>query len=393
MTVLYFDCFSGASGDMILGALLDAGAPLDRVRSSLEALDIEGWELSVDHVHRGHLRATRAEVVVAGAARTTRTLRDVIDIIDRASLTEPIRRRARCCFNILAEAEGRVHGVEPEDVHFHDVGSLDAIIDVVACSTAFEHFGTDHVVTSAIATGTGTIDGPHGTLPLPAPAVVEILQSRGATMFGRGHTELVTPTGAALLATFSDDFGDLPSMTLEGSGYGAGHHDLATPNVLRVLVGRSVDAPRARSRSLVIETNVDDMSPELVPHLIDRLLEAGAHDAWVTPIVMKKGRPALTVSVLAASEAREQLAHIIYREATTLGLRLSHIDRDVLERRWVDVVVEDHPVRVKLGIHDGEIVNSSPEYDDARAVAYATGLPLKKVYALAIAAAASSAQP
>ncbi|MFN2488956.1 MAG: nickel pincer cofactor biosynthesis protein LarC [Actinomycetota bacterium] len=389
MTTLYFECFSGASGDMIMGALLDAGASEQRVRSSLDALQLDGWELHVSTVSRAGIRATRAEIAITETVAPCRRHRDVVAIIKGSPLPETIARRALRTFELLADAEARVHSTSREEVHFHEVGAVDAIVDVVGCCAAFEHFRPHHVVTSAIATGAGITAGAHGSLPLPAPAVTEILQRRKASIFGRGKAELITPTGAALLGAFSDEFGRLPAMKLHASGYGAGARELDTPNVLRVFVGERDENGR-RAQATVIEANLDDMNPELVPHVIGELMSAGAQDAWVTPIVMKKGRPGLTLSVLASPAERTKLTEIIHRETTTLGVRVVPVIKDALERRWIEVDVAGRPVRVKIGMQRGEAVNVGPEYDDARAAARASGLPLKQVYALAVKAAEAS---
>ncbi|HEX3327485.1 MAG TPA: nickel pincer cofactor biosynthesis protein LarC, partial [Actinomycetota bacterium] len=294
MKALYFDCFSGASGDMILGALLDAGASEDQVRASLDAIGVQGWNLQLSQVQRGPLRSSRAEISVTEGGGQ-RSHRDIVALLDRASLAPAIRERSKSVFGALALAEGRIHSVPPEDVLFHEVGGLDAIIDVVGCCAALEHFLPARIVTSPIATGGGLVQTAHGPLPLPAPAVTEILQGSGAALVERGDKELITPTGAALLSVFSDGFGSIPPMTIEGSGYGAGAGGGEVPNVLRVLTGELIDEPGSEvPAAILIETNLDDMAPELLPYVIDSLLEAGAYDAWITPILMKKGRPGFT---------------------------------------------------------------------------------------------------
>lgn len=379
MNVLYFDCFSGAAGDMILGALIDAGAPIDDVRSGLDRLGVRGWSVSAAPVVKGPLRATKVAVEGSGSART---YRDIVAIVAGADLPEPARERALETFARLAGAEGRVHGVAPDDVTFHEVGALDAIVDVVGSCLALEHFAPQRIVTSPLPTGRGVIETVHGTLPIPAPAVVEILAARGVPTYARGREELVTPTGAALLAAVSDSFGDIPDMSLTAVGYGAGERDAEVPNVVRVLVGTAPDDVEPE-RVVLIETNVDDMNPELVPHVLDAVLEAGALDAWYTPIAMKKGRPALTLSLLAPPTVRDAVLDVLFKETTTLGVRVSTVAREVLDRSVIEAFVEGVPVRVKVARRGGEVVTVSPEFEDARAVAQKTGLPLKDVYALA----------
>jgi pyridinium-3,5-bisthiocarboxylic acid mononucleotide nickel chelatase len=384
MSIIYFDCFSGASGDMILGALIDAGASEDLVRSNLHSLGLSGWRLEVTTQSGGFLRAVRAEVTLT-ANEPHRSYRNVRTILESADLSEWTRERSLAVFGRLAEAEARVHGVPVDAVVFHEVGAADALIDVVGSCSAIEHFKPTLVACGPIATGMGTVLTDHGELPLPAPAVAELL--RGVPIFGRGRRELVTPTGAALLATLCDVFGQLPPMTLLATGYGAGARAAKTgpPNVLRVLIG--ADADEGAERAVLIETNIDDLSPELFPHVIEQLIEAGAHDAWTTPIVMKKGRMATTLSVLCDEAGRGKLMDIVFAETTTLGLRVIPVAKHALARETIEVEAARHTVRVKIGRRADVIVTIAPEYEDARAAARATGRPLKEIYALATEAA------
>jgi uncharacterized protein (TIGR00299 family) protein len=385
VTVLYFDCFSGAAGDMITAALLDAGAPLGVVMTSLEGLDVEGWALDVTVNADKGIRATRVTVMETEGA-PPRSYAHIVALLEDARLPDAVRARALETFRVLGEAEARVHDRPLADVHFHEAGSLDAIVDVVAASAALEHFTPNRVVVSPIPTGRGFVESAHGTLPLPAPAVVEIL--KGAILLERGHQETITPTGAAILAAAATEYGEMPPLQITATGYGAGTRDHDIPNVLRVVVGEEIsDQAAGRVGDVLLETNVDDLSPELVPHVIEALLDAGAHDAWVTQVVMKKGRPGYVLSALAPAIHRYHLLEILYRETTTLGVRFHPVERATLEREWVEVEVDGHHVRVKLGIKSGDVVTTSPEYEDARAVARATGLPLKDVYAEATRAA------
>jgi uncharacterized protein (TIGR00299 family) protein len=384
MKVLYFDCFSGASGDMILGALLDAGASEERIRSSLDLLGLQGWELEISQVQRGPLRSTRAEVI-AHEDGAVRTHREIGGILDRANLGVAIKERAKAVFEVLARAEGRIHATPAEEVHFHEVGGLDAIVDIVGSCAALEEFLPARIITSPIATGTGLVQSSHGDLPLPAPAVTEILQTCGASLIARGERELITPTGAALLAVFTDAFGALPPMTLEDTGYGAGAGEGELPNVLRVMTGESLNETATQeSATILIETNLDDMSPELVPYVIDSLLEAGAHDAWVSPISMKKGRPGYTLSTLCAAVKKWHLMEIIFRETTTLGVRATVVERTIADRHWTEVEVAGQKVRVKIGSRHGDVISTAPEYEDVVAASRSTGLPVKEVYGRAL---------
>lgn len=387
MNVLYFDCFSGAAGDMVLGALIDAGCPPRQIRVSLDALRLEGWELHVDEVTKSGLRATKVNVTVAEES-AERTYNDIVKIVADAALDDAIKARALSILETLAAAEGRVHGVASEEVQFHEVGSLDSIIDIVGTSAALEHYMPARIVTSSIATGSGTAHTSHGTIPLPAPAVAEIVARRGAPIHGSGHVELLTPTGAAILATVSHDFGSPPPMVIDNVGYGAGTDELAIPNVVRVLIGTSIEGD---ATAVVLEANIDDMSPELLPDVIDLLLSEGAQDAWLTPIVMKKGRPAFTLGVLCGLDRAHELRDLMFRETSTLGVRMTSVAKSALERHWVDAQVEGMTVRVKIGRRGSRNITSAPEHDDAVAVARATGLPLRRVYELALADASARA--
>ena len=379
MKILYLDCFSGASGDMILGALLDMGVPEEVVRNALDTLGLDDWRLTVESVERSSIRATRAKVETIQPSES-RTYSDISELLSSSTLEEGIKTRALRIFTGLAEAEGRVHGVPPWEVHFHEVGSTDAIVDIVGCSAALAHLGPAKVVCSPLPSGGGIVTTQHGDLPVPVPAVTELLQ--GVPIYGAGATELVTPTGAAILTATVDEWGPIPAMTLEATGYGAGTRILDPPNVLRVMVGIATDVGRLTD-SLLVETNIDDMAPELLPYVVDQLLAAGAQDAWVTPISMKKGRAAQSLSVLVHPDDKDRVIDVLFRETTTFGVRLTPATREILERRWVQVSVAGHGMRVKLGIRGGSTVTFSPEHDDAVEVARATGLALREVYFLA----------
>jgi pyridinium-3,5-bisthiocarboxylic acid mononucleotide nickel chelatase len=380
VNVLHFDCFSGAAGDMLLAALLDAGVPEAAVRESLDALHLDGWTLTICEVRRAGLRAARVEVAIT-EEQVARRLDDVLEVLDRAPLADGVRDRAAAAFRVLAEAEARVHGAPVEEVHFHETGALDALIDVVGVAAAVEHLNPARITASAIATGSGTIETAHGRLPVPAPAVVEVL--REIPLVGRGEHELVTPTGAALLRTVCDDFGTFPDMVVERAGYGAGSYDdPGAPNVVRAVVGRSVT--ESAQSVVLLETNLDDLSPEITPYVLDLLLHAGAIDAWVTPALMKKGRPGHVLSVMVDHSHRAHLTEIIFRETSTLGVRERTVARTTLARELLEVEVEGVCVRVKIGRMGDEVVNIAPEHDDARAAAVRLGMPLKEVYERAL---------
>jgi uncharacterized protein (TIGR00299 family) protein len=381
MKTIYFDCFSGASGDMIIAALIDAGASERAITDAVRILPIDVWDLSTEERMKGGIRA-KLLFTACDVSLVVRNHKEIVAMLERADLPARVRERALDAFRILAEAEARVHGVPVDSVHFHEVGSEDAIIDVVGACAALEDLGAERVVVSSIATGRGYTDSTHGTIPLPAPAVVEILT--GAELYERGDRELITPTGAALLASWADSFGPMPPMTLTAVGYGAGTADLDWPNVLRVLVGESEPATRSEIATEILETNIDDMSPELIPYVIERVLEAGALDAWATPVHMKKGRIGAVLSILIERGDSQAVLDVLFRETTTFGVRISTVDREVLDRKEVDVTVAGQRVRIKVGYRHGEVVSAAPEYEDAAAAARATGMALKDVYRAAL---------
>lgn len=382
MSVLFFDCFSGAAGDMILGALLDVGASEDDVRVCLNGLEVGEWRLDVSEVDKGGFRATSALFSIP-EHDLGRTYPDVVSNVAEAALPDAVKASAIRSFTLLADSEATVHGTTRDQTHFHEVGSADAILDVVAAFAALHLLSPERIVTSAIATGVGGLaETSHGRIPVPAPAVAELLAAHRVPTFQRGSTELLTPTGAAILIAASDSFGPLPEIAPERVGYGAGRKDLEHPNVVRAILGQ--ETASKRSEVALIEANLDDMSPELVPYVIERLLEAGALDAWVTPVVMKKGRPGLLLSVLADETLAPAAIDVVFAETTTLGLRTSAVARELLERDWIEVDVEGVSVRVKRGWRGGRVITAAPEHDDARRAAQAGGLPLKEVNARAL---------
>ena len=383
----WVDAASGASGDMLLGALVDAGVDLAVLQAAVDGVTPEPVLLRAERVERAGLAATR--VHVEGTDSTThRTWADVRTLLDRGTLPEPVRERAHAVFRALATAEARVHGTTPDDVHFHEVGALDAIADVVAACAGLHALGLDRLVVSPMALGGGTTRGAHGRLPVPAPAVVELL--RGAPTYGGPvDVELTTPTGAALLVTHATGWGHQPAMTVGAQGLGAGSRDLpGHPNVVRLLLGEPSGTP---ATALVLETNVDDLDPRLWPGVLDALMDAGASDAWLTPILMKKGRPAHTLHVLVPHERAEAARDVVLRHTTAIGLREREVTKHALPRRTVTVDVDGQPVRVKQALIEGAVVNAQPEFDDVAAAARALGLPTKVVLARAVAAAAARA--
>jgi len=379
-TLAWFHCFSGIAGDMALGSLLDAGADLAEVRALLGRLPLSGWSLDAEPVMRGGIAATRA-LVGATDDGVVRTYAHISGLVDEARLPERVRARAQAAFAALAEVEGRLHRRPPEQVHFHEVGGIDAIVDVVGTCSALEVLGIDEVWSSPVATGTGMVRAAHGVLPNPAPAVLELL--RGAPTYGRDiQVELTTPTGAALLAATVTGWGPLPPATVEVTGFGAGSREIdGLPNLTQVVLGHALatsgegEAGRTAGQPvLLLEVNVDDATGETLAHAIVALLDAGAHDAWVTPIVMKKGRPAHTVSALADPSLAAQVGRVLAAQTGSLGVRGQTLERWPSAREQGEVEVEGVPVRVKVSPGRVKI-----EHDDAARIARRSGLPLREV--------------
>lgn len=387
----WFHCLAGASGDMILGALVDAGVPLATMQQAIDGLDVEPIALSAAAVTRHGLGAT-AVTVTAPASTTVRTWGDVRGLLERAWLDAPVRRTALEVFERLANAEASVHRVDPNEVHFHEVGALDALADVVGAAAGLHSLGLDALSASSVATGLGMTRGMHGAIPVPAPAVLELL--KGVPVHSSTVPfELCTPTGAAILATVVTGWGEMPPMTVEQVGLGAGGRDLEElPNLLRLVIGTAAGA-QATTAARVIEANVDDLDPRLWPSVISELLAAGASDAWLTPIQMKKGRPALTVSVLCDGHLAGVLRAVLFRQSSTIGVREYEVGKHALEREMVTVQVEGAPIRVKLARYEGSVVNAAPEYDDVVAAASALGRPVKTVLAAASALATNWGGP
>lgn len=379
MTTAWFHCFAGIAGDMALGALVDAGADLAAVVTLLKRVPVGGWSVEPRPVQRGGIAATRLEVRTQ-ETHVVRTHAHIVGLIEEARLPDRVRDRALATFAALADVEGRLHRRHPSQVHFHEVGALDAIVDIVGTCAALEVLGVDRVTASPVATGTGMIRAAHGILPNPAPAVVELL--RGAPTYGRDvSVELTTPTGAALLAANASGYGPLPAMVIEATGFGAGTRELDDlPNVTQVVLGVEASAaasgaPERRGQPVVLlEVNVDDATGEVIASALSALLEAGAHDAWVTPIMMKKGRPGHTVSALADPALAEQVGRVLMAETGSLGVRGSTLDRWPAERRMDEVHIHGLPVRVKVS--PGRV---KAEHGDAARVARRTGLPVREV--------------
>ncbi|HYG98823.1 MAG TPA: nickel pincer cofactor biosynthesis protein LarC [Terriglobales bacterium] len=454
MRIAYLDCFSGVSGDMFLGALVDAGVSTELLEKTVAALNV-GARLEISRVVRGGVSATKVDVIVGGEKDVPRevfqeqksvagkhehrhdhghthdhhhaehshshahehghehandsghthgsehthshggSLREIRNIISHASISESAKGRATAIFEALGRAESKIHNADLESIHFHEVGSADAIVDIVCAAVGSEALGVDQWMCSPLNVGGGTVVCAHGTFPVPAPATVELLKSRNAPVFSTGvQKELVTPTGAAIVSVLADHFGSFPTMSVGRTGYGAGYRDLpGQANVLRLTIGESVgrevsevsgsrNAGRGRlpiETVTVLETTIDDMTPQMFGHFLDKALEAGALDAFVSLVQMKKNRPGMLLTVLTRPEDRERIARLVFAETTTIGLRTRDEQRYALPRKQVAVQTRWGEVRVKVADLDGIDANCTPEYEDCRRIAAEHGIPLKSV--------------
>jgi pyridinium-3,5-bisthiocarboxylic acid mononucleotide nickel chelatase len=383
MRIAYFDCFSGISGDMTLGALVDAGCSLAELEALLRRLPVPGWKISAEKVVRRGFRATQVKVE-SSDRQHHRSLSEILRLIEQAGLPPAVAERSSRIFQRLGEAEALVHGVAIERVHFHEVGAVDAILDIVGAAAGFEQLGIEEFFCSALNVGGGSVQTQHGNLPVPAPATAELL--RGAPTYSNGiPRELVTPTGAAIVAASAPQFGPQPEMTVTAIGLGAGSAELAEqPNVLRLFIGESAAQRTEASLEediVVLEANLDDMSPQVYGYFADRALEAGALDVFSIPVQMKKNRPGQLVTVLCRPADREGLSDLLFRETTTLGVRQSSVKRRLLQRESVRVETSLGSIRMKIARLNGKILNAAPEYEDCRKVAAERGVPLKEVLA------------
>ncbi len=377
--VVYFDCPSGASGDMVLGALVDAGVEIGVLRRELGKLGVAGWTLTAREVKRGAFRATKIDVEVDRAVpRESRHLGDIVAILTGSGLPATVVATATRIFTRLAEAEARVHGSTVEAVHFHEVGAIDAIVDVTGAVLGLHLLGTAAVHVSALPVGGGFVDTAHGRMPVPGPGTVELL--RGFPVVDTGvRAELVTPTGAAILTTLATGAGRMPAMTVERVGYGAGTADLPdTPNVLRCFVGETAEAAGTETIAQV-ETTIDDMSPQLYEPLMDRLFEAGALDVFLTPVIMKRSRPGTVLTALCPPDRVGDLSRVLFEESSTIGVRWSEMSRARLDREMVTLTTAYGALPAKVSRLGGRIVTVTPEFADVARIAREKGLPVREV--------------
>jgi pyridinium-3,5-bisthiocarboxylic acid mononucleotide nickel chelatase len=401
--LLYFDCFSGISGDMALGALLDAGLPLDELRRAFGSLALENVHVHADRVLRAGVSATKFTAHAHEHAHDHhdhghghdhghhhdhahpghRSLPEIFSLIDRSALSPAGVRRAKELFERLAKAEAEVHQMPVEQVHLHEVGALDSILDIVGIVFAMEWVGADRIVCSPLNVGGGMVQSAHGLFPVPAPATVKLLGA-APVYAGAVQKELVTPTGALIVSSYATSFGPIPAMTIERVGYGAGDRDHpSTPNVVRVLIGEAA-AERRLEQVTVIECEIDDMNPQIFGVAMDRLYAAGALEVFYVPVQMKKNRPGTLLTVVAAPEKREAIVDVVFRETTTIGLRYSDVDRECLQREIIHVQTPIGAVRFKVSSRNGRVVTATPEFDDCARLAAQNNLPVKDVQRLAV---------
>lgn len=397
MKTLYFDCFAGASGNMILGGLVSLGVDPVTLTSEVKKLNIGEFDILFTEVNRAGINSVHAETLFE-ESRRHRHLSEIIEIIDKSILTESIKRCSIEMFTNLANAEAGVHGIDVEKVHFHEVGAMDAIIDVVGACIGFEMLGIERFICSRIHTGSGFVEITHGKYPIPPPAVAELLKEVPIYQT-EIEGELITPTGAAIITSICTEFGSIPKMEVEQTGYGAGTRNYDRfPNVLRLMFGKSdigseayssvkdsrtgKEKPILESQKLIlIETNLDDVSPEVLGFVMERAMEIGALDCWFTPIQMKKNRPATMVSVLCEREKKEVLSELLFSETTTLGVRINEIERNCLPREFVKIQTEFGEIEVKIARYGKRIVNVKPEYEQLRKIAKKTGYSIRAVEA------------
>lgn len=383
MKIAYFDCYSGISGDMLIGSLMGAGCDFKKWREQMETLPLEGWSASIKKVKRGGLAGTKFSVKV-DSPQPQRNLPQIEKIIKKSKLPASVKERAALVFGRLAKAEAGAHGVKVEQVHFHEVGAVDSIIDIVGTCLAVEMLKLDKIFFSALNLGSGTVKTAHGVLPVPAPATAELIKGIPAYQ-SAVPAELTTPTGAALAATLADGFGPMPLMEVKSAGSGAGDLELpGMPNLLRVFVGELHGGGYYEEDNVVlVETNIDDMDPRVYEYVIERLLQAGALDAWLTPVIMKKSRPAVTLSALSEPGKKSAIIDIIMEETTTFGVRTVEYSRNKLARGFKEIAAPGGKVRVKVGLRDGKILKAVPEYEDVKLAAEKSSMPLRDIIKMA----------
>jgi len=390
MRIAYFDCFSGASGDMILGSMIDAGLNPRLLKEELKKLRISTIRLNIKKVLKRGISATQIVVEGRGEKRHHRNLKEMLRIIERSDLESAVKKKSTEIFQRIASVEGEIHQEPMEEIHFHEIGGLDSVVDIVGAVWGFRQMGIERLYVSNVNVGTGFVESEHGILPVPAPATVALMKGRPIYSWGV-EKELLTPTGAALLTSLGTEFGKMPSMRVERIGYGAGRGDFSHPNVLRLLIG-TPSTISGKERVIVIETNIDDMNPQLYDYVMEGLLGMEVQEVFLTPVIMKKNRPGTLLTVICSSEKLPSVIEFLLAETTTLGLRWHEEERERADREILTLQTRYGKIRFKLARWEGKVVNLSPEYEDCKGLALKKRVPLKDVFEEAKGAAVSLLQ-
>jgi hypothetical protein len=393
MKVLYVDCFSGVSGDMMLGALIDLGINVDEFKRELQKLKISGYELNISTALKSGIKGTDVDVVLfdgdgSQASKNeedanrheSRNLQSIEELIDISDLKTSVKNLSKKIFREIANAEAKVHGKKVDEIHFHEVGALDSIIDIVGTSICLDMLGVERTYSSALHDGYGFVECRHGMIPVPVPAVMEMLKNTNIPVISENvNTELVTPTGLSILKSISVSFGKMPLMSIENIGYGMGKRDTGRLNALRVVIGEMMEEDKLLDEVLILETNIDDSTPETISYALERLFEAGALDAFTTPVFMKKNRPGNLITVISTREHEHKLVEILFKETSTIGVRSRYQERHIMNRETISVKTKHGEVRVKIS-SVGSYKKLSPEYEDCRYIAKKTGIPFNEIY-------------
>ena len=378
--ILYYDCFSGISGDMNLAAMLDLGVPEEYLRKELSKLSIDGYSLEVSRGMKNGISGTKVKVRLdQGAEHHHRNLQIITDIIEGSALNERVRQNSIHMFTKLAEAEAKVHDKTIEEVHFHEVGAVDSIVDIVGAAICFDYLQPEKIVSSAIELGSGLVKCEHGTFPVPAPATAEILKGIPVKT-GNQPFEATTPTGAVVLAANVDEFLEKSELVIHKMAYGLGHKESDVPNVLRVFSADMGDPADQETQHSMFECNIDDMNPEMLEFIMDKLFDAGADDVFITPVIMKKSRNASKLSVLCRDALKDKVAEILFRETSTLGVRCNAVDKTELERTFNELKTPYGSVRIKNGFYKGELIKQKAEYEDVAKIAREKDIPIRDIY-------------
>ena len=378
MKIAYFDCFSGASGDMILGSLIDAGLSPQRLREELKKLRIPTVHLKVKKVLKGGISATQVMVEGKGEKRSHRNLKEILRIVERSGVEAEVKEKSKEIFKRIASVEAKIHQTPMEEVHFHELGGLDSIVDIVGSVWGIRQLGIEKIYVSKVNVGRGFVKCEHGILPVPAPATLSLME--GKPIYSSGvERELLTPTGAAILTTLGSEFGSMPLMNVERIGYGAGRDNLPHPNLLRLIIGTS-ESISGKEKVVVIETNIDDMNPQFYDYVMERLLAMEVLEVFITPILMKKNRPGHLLTIICSSEKLPSVTKFLLRETTTLGLRWHEEERAKTDREILTQETKYGKIRFKLARWEGKVVNLSPEYEDCKRLALEKRVPLKEVF-------------